>query len=137
MTDSHLHSPSPASHDAVAGDSGHDADGHAAVPAEGEPETPFWLPALGFLIFVAGGIFWMVTPPAQAATPPAYTAPTAQPQVPATAAATAVPQPPPTLIPRPAPPPAASQVPPQASAAASASGKALMAAPKHAKKPHP
>ncbi len=50
----------------------HGSDDHA------EPESPFWLPALGFALFVAGGIAWAVTPPARAATPAALPAPTTE-----------------------------------------------------------
>ncbi len=39
-------------------------------PANDEPETPAWLPALGFVLLVAVGLTWAVTPPtAQAGGP--------------------------------------------------------------------
>jgi len=81
----------------------------SASPAEDEPETPFWLPALGFALFVFGGIGWAVSPSLASASPPAYVPPpvtvvTAAP--PATAAPTPPPQPVPEAPP-PAPPPSA------------------------------
>jgi hypothetical protein len=54
-----------------------------------EPETPAWLPALGFALFIGGGVAWAVTPPTVSATPP--------------------PLPPPVVLPAPAPPPSAAQ----------------------------
>src|SRR5579872_7502975 len=54
-----------------------------------EPATPVWLPALGFALFIGGGVAWAVTPPAVSATPP--------------------PLPPPVVMPAPTPPPQATQ----------------------------
>jgi len=69
-------------------------------PAEDEPETPFWLPALGFALFVFGGIGWAVSPSLPSATPPPLPPPTVVTAV----AASALPPPPPPA-PRAAPPP--------------------------------
>jgi hypothetical protein len=91
------------------GDEGSHGSHHAAA-ADDEPETPFWLPALGFVLFVAGGLAWAITPPAQAATPPAWVPPPVQtvvaPQASAAAAAPAPPAPAP-----PTPPPAPTVMP--------------------------
>jgi hypothetical protein len=54
-----------------------------------EPETPVWLPALGFALFIGAGVAWAVTPPMASATPP--------------------PLPPPVVMPAPTPPPPAAQ----------------------------
>ncbi|HEX4448076.1 MAG TPA: hypothetical protein VH044_15110, partial [Polyangiaceae bacterium] len=45
---------------------GEGAHAHHAAAADDEPETPFWLPALGFAFFIAGGLAWALTPSAQA-----------------------------------------------------------------------
>jgi hypothetical protein len=47
-------------------------DPHSDPPSstDDEPETPVWLPALGFALFIVGGLAWAVTPPIQSATPP-------------------------------------------------------------------
>ncbi len=47
-------------------------DPHADPPSstDDEPETPVWLPALGFALFLVGGLAWAVTPPMVSATPP-------------------------------------------------------------------
>jgi hypothetical protein len=47
-----------------------DSHSVSASPADDEPETPFWLPALGFVLFIVGGVAWAVTPPLGQATPP-------------------------------------------------------------------
>jgi hypothetical protein len=62
------------------------ADPHSTVD---EPETPVWLPALGFALFIGAGVAWAVTPPLASATPP--------------------PLPPPVVMPAPTPPPPAAQ----------------------------
>src|ERR1019366_2464496 len=83
-------------------------------PAEDEPETPFWLPALGFALFVFGGIGWAVSPSLPSATPP--------PLPPALPSAPPPPLPPPTVVTAVAasalpPPPPAAPPPPSQSAA--------------------
>jgi hypothetical protein len=47
-------------------------DPHSDPPSstDDEPETPVWLPALGFALFLVGGLAWAVTPPMVSATPP-------------------------------------------------------------------
>jgi hypothetical protein len=87
-------------------------DPHAdpASTTDDEPETPFWLPALGFALFVLGGLAWAVTPPAQAATPAAL--PVSAPSVAPAPPPAPPPSPPPAAIPPPsAPPPALSALP--------------------------
>ncbi len=75
MTDSHFAPPSPASD---------------------EPETPAWLPALGFVLMVVGGLAWAVTPPtAQASAPEAAASVRASDSVNASADAARRPTPPP------------------------------------------
>ncbi|HEY1958794.1 MAG TPA: hypothetical protein VGH28_24435 [Polyangiaceae bacterium] len=44
-------------------------DPHDAAPND-EPQTPMWLPALGAVLFLAAGIYW-VTRPEPAPPPPA------------------------------------------------------------------
>jgi hypothetical protein len=72
-------------------------DPHSDAPsgAGDEPETPPWLPALGFALFVVGGVAWAVTPPAVSATPPPLPAPSvvAAPPPPPPAATAPAPQP--------------------------------------------
>jgi hypothetical protein len=66
-----------------------------ASPADDEPESPFWLPALGFVLFIVGGLAWAVTPPmahptaepaAKAAEPASATGSPMQPAAPPAAA---------------------------------------------------
>jgi hypothetical protein len=74
-------------------------DPHSDAPpaAVDEPESPAWLPALGFALFVVGGVAWAVTPPVVSATPP---------PLPAPSVVAAPPPPPPQAAPAPAPQPA-------------------------------
>jgi hypothetical protein len=73
------------------------SDSHA--PIEEEPETPFWLPALGFALFVFGGIGWAVSPSLPSGTPgPLPPPPTATAAAPAASPAPA-PTPPPQALP--------------------------------------
>ncbi len=87
-------------------------DPHSDPPStDDEPETPVWLPALGFALFILGGVAWAVTPPVVSATPPPLPAPSvvaAPPPPPAQTAPPAPPQPtatapanPPPALPRP------------------------------------
>ena len=90
MTDPHSN---PASIPGDAGDAdvatGSDHGGHAhGSDDHAEPESPFWLPALGFALFVSGGVAWAVTPPARAATPAALPAPAETAPAPSGSAAT-------------------------------------------------
>jgi hypothetical protein len=82
-------------------------DPHSDAPsaAVDEPESPAWLPALGFALFVVGGVAWAVTPPVVSATPPPLPAPSvvAAPPPPQAASAPA-PQPAPGLSGNPPPP---------------------------------
>jgi hypothetical protein len=73
------------------------SDPHASAssPAEDEPKTPMWLPALGAALFVSAGLWWAVTPGAPP--PPVADEPVASASAPATA--------PPTIAPRPQPVP--------------------------------
>jgi hypothetical protein len=73
------------------------ADPHST---DDEPQTPVWLPALGFALFVVGGVAWAVTPPAVSAAPPPMPAPSV----------VVAPPPAPQAAPPPAPQPA--QAPP-------------------------
>jgi hypothetical protein len=52
-------------------------DHHSDPPSrmDDEPETPTWLPALGFALLIGAGVAWAVTPPLQSATPQAFVAP--------------------------------------------------------------
>jgi hypothetical protein len=115
MTDPHPEANSPTSH---------------AQPAEDEPETPFWLPALGFALFVLGGIGWAVSPSFASATPPPLPPPTVVTAAPAAVPSAAPPQP------APAPPP-----PSAAPSATPARGLRKMpappGAPSHPAKKHP
>jgi hypothetical protein len=52
-----------------------DPPSDAPSAAVDEPETPAWLPALGFALFMVGGVAWAVTPPAVSATPPPLSVP--------------------------------------------------------------
>lgn len=76
-------------------------DSHSDPPSstDDEPETPVWLPALGFALFVVGGVAWAVTPPLASAMPP---------PLPAPSVVAASPPPPPTAIAPTASAPAAS-----------------------------
>ena len=87
-------------------------DPHSETPssADDEPETPVWLPALGFALFVVGGVAWAVTPPAVSATPPPIAAPSVAPAPPppppqAQQPQAAPPSPPPTATAPTTPPP--------------------------------
>jgi hypothetical protein len=73
-----------------------DPHASASAPAEDEPKTPMWLPALGATLFVSAGLWWAVTPgdPLPGAD---------QPVASASAPATAAPPPAPTAAPRPLP----------------------------------
>jgi hypothetical protein len=90
-------------------------DPHSDAPSApvDEPESPAWLPALGFALFVVGGVAWAVTPPVVSATPPPLPAPSAvaaPPPPPPQAASALAPQPapapgnPPALLQRPGAP---------------------------------
>ncbi len=80
-----------------------DPHASASAPAEDEPKTPMWLPALGAALFVSAGLWWAVTPVAMA--------PVAdQPAASASASAVAMAAPPPSAAaprPMPTPPPSA------------------------------
>jgi hypothetical protein len=72
-------------------------DSHADPQStDNEPQTPVWLPALGFALFILGGVAWAVTPRAVSATPPPLPAPSV----------VAAPAPPPSQAAPPAPNPA-------------------------------
>jgi hypothetical protein len=77
-------------------------DPHSDPPSstDDEPETPVWLPALGFALFVVGGVAWAVTPPMASATP--------------------LPLPAPSVVAAPPPPPPTASAPPANAPAASA-----------------
>jgi hypothetical protein len=83
---------------------------HEPDEAIGEPKTPLWLTALGGALFLALGVFWLASRPADRTlselTPPAPSASQAQ----------AAPPPPP----EPTPPPQLVAPPPSASVAAPA-----------------
>jgi hypothetical protein len=98
-------------------------------PAEDEPVTPFWLPPLGFALFVLGGIGWAVSPSLTSATPPALPPPTV------VTAATVAPPPPPA--PAPVAPPSAAPAPAQSAAPVHGARKVPPPAGMHPlKKPH-
>jgi hypothetical protein len=73
---------------------------HAAAPADDEPQTPMWLPALGAALFVSVALWWAVTPSA-----PSPDAAAAAASASAAASAVAVPTPPPAPTPQPIAPP--------------------------------
>jgi hypothetical protein len=96
-------------------------DSHSSsAPAEDEPETPFWLPALGFALFVFGGLGWAVSPSATQGTPGPLPPPPVVNVAPAAPSASAAPAPPPQAAP---PPPVPSAAP--AASASGAKGKKL------------
>ncbi|HTB75693.1 MAG TPA: hypothetical protein VK762_20725 [Polyangiaceae bacterium] len=70
-----------------------------------EPETPVWLPALGFALFVVGGVAWAVTPPVVSATPPPLPPPIVAPATPPPAPQAAPPSAPQPVQAPPANPP--------------------------------
>src|SRR4029077_18024650 len=76
--------------------------------AEGEPETPTWLPALGFVLFVATGLAWAITAPTtrDAAPPAAASVGAPEPAQSVAPIQRAVPPPTANQAPSPAPPPA-------------------------------
>ena len=81
------------------------SDPHAA-PAEQEPQTPMWLPALGAALFIAVGLWWAVTPSA----PPISADTAASASAPAPSVAmTAANAPPPHAMPSGHPPAGAAQ----------------------------
>ena len=71
-------------------------DSHSAPTSpDDEPETPFWLPPLGFALFIIGGLAWAVTPPAESPIAPEPAAVSAAAEMPsATAMPRAAPSPP-------------------------------------------
>jgi hypothetical protein len=85
-------------------------DPHSDPPSstDDEPETPVWLPALGFALFLVGGLAWAVTPPMASATPPPLPPPVVvsapPPPAPPTQQAAPAPAPPPTAPPLANPP---------------------------------
>ncbi|HEY5147937.1 MAG TPA: hypothetical protein VII82_14280 [Polyangiaceae bacterium] len=81
----------------------HSAPSSHASPAEDEPETPFWLPALGFALFVFGGIGWAVSPSLASATPPPLPPPTVVKAAPPPTASAPPAAPAPPVTPPPAP----------------------------------
>jgi hypothetical protein len=77
-------------------------DPHVPTPAEDEPKTPMWLPALGAALFVGVALVWAVTP----SSPPIQPEPAASASASASAAQSAVPPPPPpTAVASARPPP--------------------------------
>jgi hypothetical protein len=69
------------------------SDSHTPTPADDEPKTPMWLPALGAALFVGVALVWAVTP----------ASPSIQPEPAAAAASDSVQAAPPA--PPPPPPP--------------------------------
>jgi hypothetical protein len=70
-----------------------DPHASASAPAEDEPKTPMWLPALGAALFISVGLWWAVTP---GAPPPPTDEAVASASAPALAVPTAAPTPQPT-----------------------------------------